>query len=535
MKGKFTSGCLLFKLTLLVFLLTGTTKTYAQGNALYFDGNNDYVIIGPAAGFYAVGGAYTKEAWIKKGPFFTAENIISSKDPFWLEYDQHVNATNDYIIPTQEHYDVVDPLKNDNNHWVHMAVTYDGINTTKLYRNGLLVDSHTYTALEPYTSASGQNYIGTFFDTESGHLDYFFTGAMDEVRIYNVALTAAQVQFDMINTTSALPANLLAYYNFDQGTAEGNNAGITTLTDVSGNGNDGIMVNFANTGSSSNFVGSYAMVVPVANAADNITTTSFDAHWSTPTFGAGNIDNYRIEVSTEADFNTVIPGVPFYVPFGTNSYTVTGLNPNTTYYFKVSADKTVYGSQGAFSNTINATTLNVLPVSLVQFSATKGNGVNQLLWSTATEINSKWFELQRSEDGNSFTTITTVNSNGNSAGIKNYQYTDHLTAIVPSVYYYRLKMVDINGSFTYSEKVLVKNAKDISITLYPNPGRDVVKLNITDKSLLNTSAAVTDISGKLIQKINIVQTITTLNISAYEKGVYLVRFANGQSVKLVKD
>ncbi|MGG9962613.1 LamG-like jellyroll fold domain-containing protein [Ferruginibacter sp. SUN106] len=532
MKQKSTSLLANLKIILTIALFFSlSSKTNAQGNALNFDGINDHVIIGPSAGLYAAGGAYTKEAWILKGNWFTAENIVSSKDPFFIEYDQHVNASNDYIIPNQEHYDVINPEKLENNHWVHMAVTFDGVSTMKMYHNGVLVDVNT---AAPYTSASGQNYIGCFFDTDAGHVDYFFTGAMDEIRIYNIALTQAQIQADMVSPTPAVPASLLAHYNFNNGVAEGNNTGLNTLTDMSGNGNNGAMVNFANTGATSNWVGSYAMIVPVGNAATTVLTNSFQANWSNPVFGSGFVDQFRMEVSDVSDFSSLI-AAPFYIPFGTNSFTVSGLLPNHTYYYKVSADKAGFSNQGAFSNVITVTTLAVLPVNLLSFNVSKANGSNQLLWSTATEVNSKYFELLRSEDGRTFTTIAKVNSNGNSSSVKNYQYADVLPATLAPIYYYRLKMVDINGSYIYSDIVLIKNTKAGTITIYPNPAQEKVIVNITDKNLLRTTASLSDISGKLLQTVNITQTATSINISSYEKGVYVLRLANGESIKFVKE
>ena len=532
MKKKITYLCFKFGITILI-VASLATKTNAQGNALNFDGIDDHVIIGPSAGFYAVGGAYTKEAWILKGNWFTAENFISSKDPFWIEYDQHVNASNNYIIPTLEHYDVVDPVILDNGHWTHLAVTYDGVKTMKLYRNGVLVFTNFSDTL--LHSASGQNYIGSFFDSSSGHLDYFFTGSMDEVRIYDIALTQANIQADMVSTTSSVPAHLLAYYDFNSGVAEGTNTGLNTLTDMSGHGNNGTLVNFTNSGTTGNWVGSYAMIVPVANAATNITSGSFDAHWLTPVFGSGFIDLYRMEVSTVSDFSSVIPGTPFYVSFGTNTNTISGLSPNTTYYFRVSADKGGFSNQGAYSNTIAVSTLNILPVNLLSFNVSKGNGANQLQWSTASEQNSKFFELLRSGNGSDFTTIAKINSNGSSSSTKTYQYNDNLTVNPAPVYYYRLKMVDLNGSFIYSDIVLIKNSKAGTITVYPNPSQDKIIINITDKNLLNTTASLSDISGKLLQKVIITQTATPINISNYTKGIYILRLANGESIKLVKD
>ncbi|MGC4103502.1 LamG-like jellyroll fold domain-containing protein [Ferruginibacter sp.] len=527
---------LFFKVAFLFLLFTTPVKkTYAQGNALAFDKpDQDYVIAGPAGGLYTVGSAYTKEAWVLKGPYHTAENFISCKDPFFIEYDQLVNNSNNYIIPSQEHYDVVDTSRITPGRWVHYAVTYDGATTMKLYRNGNLVVQNNAV---PFTSASGQNYVGAFFNTDTGLPDYFFWGHLDQIRVYNVALTQAQIRTNMVNTTSVLPGNLKAYYNFNSGTGGANNAGVTQLTDQSGNGNHGTLMNFDLTGTNSNWVESYAMIIPTSNAATNVTQTSFDANWTPPAFGgASMIDRYYVYVSTTPDFENPIPGSYFNVPFGTNTLHVSGLSPNTNYYYMLVADKDgAVANQGALTLPITVKTLNVLAVNMLNFNASKTNSGNLLQWSTASEQNNKTFEVQRSENGTDFTTITTINGSGNSSTTKNYQYTDAATGQA-AVYYYRLKMVDINGGISYSEILLIKNSKGGgAITVYPNPAKDKVTVNITDKSLMNTTATVVDISGKQLQQVIIKQTVTSINLSTYARGIYLLKLANGESVKLVKE
>jgi Concanavalin A-like lectin/glucanases superfamily/Secretion system C-terminal sorting domain len=514
-------------LFLLLFCISFTTISNAQpGNALNFDGADDYVIIGPAGGLYAVASSYTKEAWVLyAGPnAFDAENIISSKDPLYIDQG-HLRASNNFAGGAN---DVLDPITFPVNRWVHVALTYDAATTTMvLYRDGLVVNSNIAVGT---ASGSGQNYISGYDD---GPITYNWKGNLDQVRVYNTALTQAQIQADMVSVTPAVPGSLVAYYNFDNGTAGGTNTGLTSLTDNSGGGNTGTLNNFALTGATSNWVESYGMVVPVAAAATGVGPNGFTANWAAPAVGVTN--NYIVDVSTIDDFSAPVAGSPFTVAFGTNSLAVTGLALNTTYYYRVSSDKTSVTGTGAFSYTINLTTLAVLPVNLLSFSVSKTTGANLLQWSTATELNSKYFELLRSEDGINFIPVSKVYSNGNSSSVKNYQYADNLTSNLPPVYYYRLKMVDINGSYIYSDIVLVKNGKGITITVYPNPAQDKMIVNITDKNLLRTTASLSDISGKLLQTVNITQTVTTINISTYQKGVYILRLANGESVKLVKE
>ena len=112
----------------------------------------------------------------------------------------------------------------------------------------------------------------------------------------------------------------------------------------------------------------------------------------------------------------------------------------------------------------------VTPVKLVSFDAVLlGNKVD-ISWATATEINSDHFEIERSVDGKNFVLAGKVSSSGNSSSAQKYNYMDDASSLSGTVYY-RLKSVDKNGSFTYSEmkSVELKLSRSIISNLYPNP------------------------------------------------------------------
>jgi len=185
-------------------------------------------------------------------------------------------------------------------------------------------------------------------------------------------------------------------------------------------------------------------------------------------------------------------------------------------------------------NTSNWVSLSALPVNLVNFTGTKKDGANLLAWSTASEQNSSRFEVQRSENGSDFSTVGTVAAAGNSDKVINYQYEDRPLSNA-SIYYYRLKMVDKDGSTKYSNVVIIKNSTSALSTVYPNPARDRITININDNSLLNSKAVITDLNGKVLQTITLTQTATPVNISQYMRGMYVVKFVDGSSVKVVKE
>ena len=102
---------------------------------------------------------------------------------------------------------------------------------------------------------------------------------------------------------------------------------------------------------------------------------------------------------------------------------------------------------------INIKEANPLPVSLLDFNGLVRNKAIELVWKTALENNSKHFEVLKSTDGISFTEIGKVNAAGNSTGIRAYQFMDNTPA--SGMNYYKLKQVDLDGSFVYSKNIAI--------------------------------------------------------------------------------
>lgn len=135
------------------------------------------------------------------------------------------------------------------NTWHHVAFTADGTNL-KLYVDGQL-KSTSYNPLGNYGSSADLVNIGAAVWDNTGNN---FAGSIDEVRIWNVARTQAQIQAYMNREVDPLTATgLMAYYTFNQGIAAGNNAGLITVTDLAGNYN-GTLTNMALSGSGSNLI-----------------------------------------------------------------------------------------------------------------------------------------------------------------------------------------------------------------------------------------------------------------------------------------
>ena len=106
-------------------------------------------------------------------------------------------------------------------------------------------------------------------------------------------------------------------------------------------------------------------------------------------------------------------------------------------------------------------TLNcgMLPIELVSFDGEYKNKSNFLYWTTATELNNKGFNLQRSLDGINFKNISFINGHLNSQSINNYAYNDN--SYDYTINYYRLEQIDLNETKTYSRIISIDNSNDI--------------------------------------------------------------------------
>ncbi|MFD1553581.1 hypothetical protein DNU06_07850 [Putridiphycobacter roseus] len=177
--------------------------------------------------------------------------------------------------------------------------------------------------------------------------------------------------------------------------------------------------------------------------------------------------------------------------------------------------------------TLASTTFNnPLPVELIDFTAEKEGQFALIYWETASEINNDYFEVQRAVDGQNYYKMGTVNGAGNSSINNSYNFVDENPNI--GVNYYRLKQVDYDGTFTYTEvKTLDFYPQfDTDLILYPNPTNN----NSNSKLINNGSLVIQAIEiynevGALVssQMVNENSQEILLEPHALATGLYTVR------------
>lgn len=174
-----------------------------------------------------------------------------------------------------------------------------------------------------------------------------------------------------------------------------------------------------------------------------------------------------------------------------------------------------------------------LPIKLGDFWGYRNNTTNVLKWFTLHEMNVNRFEIERSNDGEHFKYVGTVQANGNSSTRKNYSLVDNNP--INGNNYYRLKSIDNDGSVEYSKTILLRNAKKpISInSVSPNPAYNSIEVSISNEMNESFFVEISDVSGKVVLSKLFDESKTqkaVLDISALAKGIYMLNIKSGNEV-----
>ena len=196
---------------------------------------------------------------------------------------------------------------------------------------------------------------------------------------------------------------------------------------------------------------------------------------------------------------------------------------------------------GNYSDTTNNVFINTpspLPIKLHSFSATLTKE-NQVIcsWKTSNEFNTASFEVERSNDGQSFITIGSVVAKGNTVAAQ-YQYNDQITNTQTAVYY-RLKVIDKDGKYIYSSiaKVVLENKLTL-LQIAPNPFKGSLTLNIGASLANKAMVTISSTEGKvLLQKnLNLTEGNNHIEIDETKRlsiGIYLLTLSVGNEKKTI--
>ncbi len=179
-----------------------------------------------------------------------------------------------------------------------------------------------------------------------------------------------------------------------------------------------------------------------------------------------------------------------------------------------------------------------VPVTITRFDAVKSGRSAVISWTTATEVNNKSFEVQRSTDGTHWTSIATVNAKGKAAQGASYETTDKTP--VKGNDHYRLKQIDIDGSFSYSKiATLYFNASEtVQYQFFPNPAKDKLQVLLNDVTTEKVAIQLINTKGQIMQKMTINNpmngSVQVMKVGGLPAGMYIIRVVDGDRVSTSK-
>lgn len=459
-----------------------------------------------------------------KGLFLSGFQIQDNKFTFLAAESISLVSTDNKIYAPQKSI----PLHRNGNLFSVSAGGTLANNTYKLYKGGVLTDTKTADSSFAVT-LPGQYYM-TVTNSVATQLTLFTdTITVDGLRLTDS--TSATLQtisgINPVNVVDTPYQSLLLTVTPTPG-----------LNPLSGEVNfkvtiDPAVISFKN----QPYVQRHYDITPVSNAAAAqatvklyFTQQDFDNFNAAPAHGlnlpsaptdAAGITNLRV-YQYHGFSTTSLPG-----SYSGNAVEIDPLDANIVWnsaaqYWEVNFD--VSGFSGFFVSSQNNA---LLPVRLVSFTGNRQRKETLLQWTSASELNTHYFEVQRSADGNSFTSIGMLRAAGNSASSINYAFSD--ITETATVDFYRLKMIDIDGRFAYSKVIKLSLATAApAFTLYPNPASDFVVVNLPDITTGLSTLQLTDIAGRTIQTFILPAGVqqTRLSLKAVPVGVYRMVYLN---------
>lgn len=636
---------------------------FGPKNCLDFDGNDDYCNM--TSNVMTNTDNFTMMAWVKP-------DVLTSTTGLWRCIAYNGDDAGGYGFGIRDGkvaglfgeaaWHITDEILPATGVWYHIAMRRsNGI--VQFFLNGKLLNYSDVT--DPLTVQSRFT-IGNMI--KINHTDLYsnsFDGLIDEVQVYDIAITDQEIQENMCTSIDGSQTALVAYYNFD-------NSSGTVLQDFSGSANDLNLTNMDQTNdwlsssayntwlntdnsswatatnwskgivpTSSDNIGMFSYLggsnsilsgTPTMNnlviTGASLLTVSSDANvngnlillsntdlngntitiantgeliengglilgasgYLTFTESLSNITSKNIgglgaEITCVANlgstvverYHTAITGptsdngiARFYKIVPSNN---TGLNATLVFHYEDSelnglaeSDLVLYKStdnsstwteEGGVLNTTNNTitlsnidgfswwtiaeTGSTLPITLLSFSANcKTDNTIELNWSTASEINNSYFEIQQSSNAKEFTTVGRIDGAGNSDILNRYNFTYNRNENI--AIYIRLKQVDYDGKFEYSNTITVDCAdnNNNTIEVYPNPFQNEISINFNSPTATKAIVEIRNALGTVICIEELKQNSSNLEIHLKNTPVgiyYIVVYLGEETIirKLVKD
>jgi hypothetical protein len=255
-----------------------------------------------------------------------------------------------------------------------------------------------------------------------------------------------------------------------------------------------------------------------------------NSYYDIPPFAGGAILPDNLKLTT---------GATTYAESG--AVVVTGINTDYEGDIRSGTTPDIGADEGAF--VVQTADCILLPLELIVFNGWYNGIENELHWTTATEINSDYFGVEKSLNGIDFYPIGEVNAAGNSLVEMHYEFFDDDPSI--GMNYYRLKMMDIDGIYEYSNTIAIRVDGDgvPAFVVYPNPVSSALNFSINSIDDQKIFVEITDIPGKKLFNrsfdLHSGQNTFTIDISNLAAAPYFIYYFNNagnkQAIQFIKD
>lgn len=442
--------------------------------------------------------------------------------------------------------------------WYKITVTYKANNTAALYVDGILQQSAPVQTLSP--GFIGWSVGRATIEASGGVGASYLDGEIDELSLWDVALTETAIRNWMckrITTAHPFYSRLKLYYNFNVV------PGTPRLPELSGNHFDAFVITNGTTPApfvtSGAGIGNESAYSYAANPSATLTHPQGEGVVASAASGSpAGLQLYRVD----AQPNNVsglsglggnnryfgISAAEGNAPQFTITYNYTG-NPFVSaaneatlcLYRRANNGTAIWTDCNAVLNTV-ANTLTVtgesgeyilgssgvaLPVTLLSFTGRTGTAQAFLQWTTENETNASHFVIERSKDAMNYTEAGNVLA-ANAAGRQAYTFTDAKS--ITGVNYYRLKQLDRNNRFVYSEvlRLFTKGSRQ-DVALYPNPVLQTLFVDGTANSG-TVSYSIHSVTGALLKRgTQSAAGPLAIDVNELPRGTYLLHLQNGKS------
>ncbi len=492
-------------------LLTTVNKAHSQCySAVQLDGQNEY-LHSPFANYTFSN--FTFEMWINSSDYNLNEHYISLYQNAYLVvggwdaggvFNSWADGLNPISISTTS---LNTPAVGT---WHHVAYVYDGANQI-LYIDGIAVTtSPTIGTVTNSASFASGLVIGARYTQNT----QFSPTSFEDVRIWNVARTTAEINANISANLTGTEPGLLAYYRFEDGPSS------TTVTDLTGNGNNLTMYNMETSDWVSGPLG-VIQTVDVQNTCGPLTwidgvTYNSSTTGVTYTYVNGSVSGCDSTVTLDLTVNSPSYGTDVQVACGS----FTWIDNNT---YTSNNNTATYAISGGSANGCDSIVTLDLTINTVDLSVTT-SGME--LTSNATNAQYQWVDCD-----NNFASIVGENSSSFTA-TENGNYAVIVTA--------SNGCSDTSACVAISSSSIEENALETSIIVSPNPSDGVFSIK-SSKYFGEVNIKVIDICGKVIldsnQNID-PNTAAKIDLTEMENGMYLVKLSDAHqshSIRVVKN